>query len=64
MCCLEKFIALYFTVHIYFNHGIAKASDVGNYAAHHVHIFSCVLDKKRYYYHLLHTIARGQFHCR
>jgi len=35
---------------------------VGNYAAHHVHIFSCALDKKRYYYHLLHTVARGLFH--
>ena len=35
---------------------------VGNYAAHHVHIFSCALDKKRYYYHLLHTVAQGLFH--
>jgi len=27
-----------------------------------MHTFPCALDKKLYYYHLLHTVARGLFH--
>jgi len=61
------FIYLFIFIFLEFLYFIVHASDsqsgsVGNYAAHHMHIFSCALDKKRYYYHLLHTVARGLFH--